>query len=509
MTALDVAAFEFPVLERLLRSSQVKMKLKDLVAGCRGVVLKGPGDVTVAGMSHDSRTTEEGDLFFAVLGTVEDGRIYAAQALEKGAVAVVSESELDLPEAVPLVLVKDVRKAKGRLASFFFGHPSENIGCIGITGTNGKTTTSYMLRSILEQDGLSTGLIGTIQHLIGKKPVRASTTTPDPIEIQRFLAQMVDENQDAAVLEVSSHALDQARVEAVGFRVGVFTNLSQEHLDYHGSMEEYRNAKSRLFSSLDSTARAVVNIDDPTGTFISSRCGCPVLTYGFSPEADFRGKLQRLDIDGFSMVLETPEKEIEITSRLIGKHNVSNALAASAAASAFGVDLPAVKTGIEILAAVPGRVECVDVGQDFRVIVDYAHTDDALHSLLENIRPLTKGRLITLFGCGGDRDAFKRPRMAEAATTFSDLTIVTTDNPRSEDPQKIIDDILAGCRPDAERIVEPDRRKAIEKAVGRARGGDIVVIAGKGHEDYQILNSGVVEFDDRQVVKEVLWKLSR
>jgi len=319
---------------------------------------------------------------------------------------------------------------------------------------------------------------------------------------------MVDENQDAAVIEVSSHALVQSRCEAVRFRVGVFTNLSREHLDYHRNMEEYTKAKALLFASLEETATAVVNADDAAAPSMIGSSRCPVLTYGLSGAADVRGTIRRQDIDGFSMILHAPQGEIDVTSRLLGRHNIYNALGASAAALALGVPLSSVKAGLEALREVPGRVESVEAGQDFRVIVDYAHTDDALQKLLENLRPLTTGRLITVFGCGGDRDTFKRPLMARSATTFSDLTVITSDNPRSEDPGKIISDILPGCKEGADVIVEPDRHEAIEVAIGQARGGDIVVIAGKGHEDYQKLNTGVIDFDDREVAREVLWKLS-
>lgn len=499
---------EIPALRRLIRSFEVTMKLNELVNGDPTARVIRNGDAEVTGLSTDSRTTCAGDLFFAVRGTNHDGSLFIAEALGRGAAAVVSGRVLDLEEGVPLVQVDDERKAKGLLASYFYGHPSTRLDCVGVTGTNGKTTTSYMLRAILEQDGRSTGLLGTIRHLVGNESIRGQTTTPDAVNIQKFLARMVDENQDAAVIEASSHALDQSRCEAVRFRIGVFTNLSREHLDYHRNMEEYARAKARLFQFLDESAVAVVNRDDEYGPVMVESCRCPVLTYGLSKAADVRGTVRRQDIDGFSMILHTPEGEIDVRSRLLGRHNIYNALAASAAAQALGVPLASIKAGLEALTMVPGRVESVEAGQDFRVIVDYAHTDDALQKLLENLRPLTAGRLITVFGCGGDRDTFKRPLMASSATSLSDLTVITSDNPRSEDPQKIISDILTGCKEGADVIIEPDRREAIEIAIGQAQGGDIVVIAGKGHEDYQKLNTGIIDFDDREVAREVLWKLS-
>jgi UDP-N-acetylmuramoyl-L-alanyl-D-glutamate--2,6-diaminopimelate ligase len=499
---------EIPVLQRLIRSFEVTMKLNKLVEQYGEASVLGPDDVVLSGLSCDSRSTRPGDLFFAVQGTFKDGSAFISEALERGAVAVVSSRELALPGTVPLVLVEDERRAKGVLSSLFFGRPSQRLLCIGLTGTNGKTTTSWMIRSILEQNGFSTGMLGTIQHRVGSESIRATTTTPDAVDIQKYLARMVDDNHDAAVLEVSSHALVQSRAEGVQFGVGVFTNLTREHMDYHGSMEEYRRAKSILFAGLAPTATAVLNDDDPNSEEMAAVCACPVITYGLTRRADVYGEVRRLDIDGFSMIVKSPAGSVDVTSRLLGRYNVSNALAAAAAAVAMNVPLSAVKAGIEALRAVPGRVETIDVGQDFRVIVDYAHTDDALRKLLENLCRLTSGRLITVFGCGGDRDAFKRPLMAEAATSLSDLTVITSDNPRSEDAAHIIDDILKGCASGAAVKVEPDRRAAIEYAIGEARGGDIVAIAGKGHEDYQILNSGRVDFDDRKVAREALWKLS-
>jgi len=320
---------------------------------------------------------------------------------------------------------------------------------------------------------------------------------------------MVDENQDVAVMEVSSHALSQARVGALAFKAGVFTNLSRDHLDYHITMDEYERAKSLLFASLARDAFAVINMDDPAAETMRRACACPVIRYGFKRGLDVTAELRRVDIDGFSMILKTPSGDIDITSRLPGRFNVMNAMAAAATATAMGVPLTAVKSGFESLRSIKGRMESVDCGQDFRLIVDYAHTHDALSSLLSHLKPLTKGRLIAVFGCGGDRDKSKRPMMAEAATKMADHTVITSDNPRSEDPSSIIDDIRCGVVSGASMSVEQDRRTAIEEAVRMAGGGDIVVIAGKGHEDYQVLKDGTIDFDDRKVAEEVLWNLSR
>ncbi|MBU0753547.1 MAG: UDP-N-acetylmuramoyl-L-alanyl-D-glutamate--2,6-diaminopimelate ligase, partial [Planctomycetes bacterium] len=379
----------------------------------------------------------------------------------------------------------------------------------GITGTNGKTTVSYMLKAILEQDGRPTGLIGSIRHFIGRRIEVSNNTTPDAVDLQRFLAEMVDENMGAAVMEVSSHALAQGRVDEIDFQTGVFTNLSREHLDYHRSMEAYGRAKALLFSKLSPAAAAVINADDPAGIQMIEASTCPVIRYGFSPGAEVTAIVRRLDVDGFSLILKTPSGDVDITSRLPGRFNVVNAMAAAAAALSLGVPLSAVKSGFETLRCIDGRMESIDCGQDFRVIVDYAHTPDALENILLNLRPLTKGRLITVFGCGGDRDRTKRPLMAEAVTLHSTHAFITSDNPRTEDPSDIIDDILQGVIPEGACEVEPDRRRAIEKAIAQAKGGDIVVIAGKGHENYQILKDGTVDFDDRQIVKETLWNQYR
>jgi UDP-N-acetylmuramoyl-L-alanyl-D-glutamate--2,6-diaminopimelate ligase len=485
------------------------MKLEDLVTALDSARLVGSGETVITGLSYDSRSTRPGDLFIAVQGTHCDthcdGSRFAAQAVERGAAAVLTDRPLDPALPVPRLRVEDARAAKARVAAEFYRHPSRSLDCVGVTGTNGKTTVTHMLKSILDMDGRSTGLIGTIHHQIGKRTVVSRNTTPDPVELQRYLAEMVDENQSTAVMEVSSHALSQDRVGQVDFKVGIFTNLTRDHLDYHGTMEAYAEAKSRLFRMLPEDAAAVINGDDPAAKAMAKAARCRVVRYGFSPGCQVTAELRRLDIDGFSMILETPEGAVDVTSRLPGRFNVMNALAASAAALALGAPLSAVKIGLETLRSIRGRMESVDCGQDFRVIVDYAHTHDALKNLLSHLKPLTAGRLITVFGCGGDRDRTKRPLMAQAAAALSDHLFVTSDNPRSEDPGAIIEDILKGVEKGTPLTVEPDRKSAIEQAIAMAAGGDIVVIAGKGHENYQILKDETVDFDDRTVAEEALW----
>lgn len=499
--------YDTAVLDRLLRSYEVRMRLEELCTIVPGAHITGEGSRVISGLCYDSRSVKAGDLFIAVMGTSSHGNRFAGQALQHGAAALMTDRPIDGLHDVPVVLVPDARAAKAKVAAHFYRHPSQRISCIGITGTNGKTTVSYMLKAILEQDGQSTGLIGTIRHHVGKRTVISKNTTPDAVDLQRFLAEMVDENLNRAIMEVSSHALTQDRVGEVVFNTGVFTNLSREHLDYHESMEAYGRAKALLFSSLPHDAVAVINADDPAGAQMAEACRCPVLHYGFCPGVDVTVEVRRLDIDGFSLILKTPAGDVDITSRLPGRFNVVNAMAASAAALSLGVPLSAIKSGFETLRSIEGRMESIDCGQDFRVIVDYAHTPDALENILSNLKPITMGRLITVFGCGGDRDRSKRPLMAEAATSLSTHTLITSDNPRTEDPGRIIDDILQGVVPGISCEVEPDRKRAIEAAIAMARGGDIVVIAGKGHENYQILNDGTVDFDDRQVAKETLWNL--
>src|SRR5262245_1766367 len=479
------------------------LQIRDLVEGAQ---LIGDPELEIQSISSDSRTVGPGALFFAVRGTHEDGSRYLEDAIARGALAVVVEQAV-VPLDVPVLLVPDCRLAKARVAQAFYREPARDLALYGITGTNGKTTTAFMLKAILDYEGRPAGLLGTVGNDSGRGIERASNTTPDPIELNRLLAQMVDRNLKAAAMEVSSHALLQQRVAGLAFRAGVFTNLTPEHLDYHGSMEDYARAKAMLFEGLAPEAHAILNLDDPWSAFMRDRTRAQVVTYGLGAGADVRARVRRMAIDGMAFDLLSPFGQIDGACRFMGRHSPASLPAAASAALATGVSLGAIKGGIEALRRVPGRLEPVDRGQDFRVLIDYAHTDDALRKVLSNLRPLTRGRLIVVFGCGGDRDRAKRPRMGRVATDIADLAVVTSDNPRSEDPQAIIGDILAGVPDDVKCRVEADRRAAIELALRTARGGDIVVIAGKGHEDYQIVRDEKIPFDDRSVAEEVLWKL--
>lgn len=474
--------------------------------------LLGP-DVRVTGLAGDSRTVSPGDLFVATPGVRDDGMTYLAEARRRGATAVVGrERPSSLPDDVPFLKVHDVRFAKALLACEFFGHPSKRLRLVGITGTNGKTTTAFMLRSILTMDGDAPGLIGTLGAYVGRDYVPLANTTPDAIELQRLLAQMVDQNQTTAVMEVSSHALAQGRVHGIEFDVGVFTNLSPDHLDYHQTMEEYATAKGGLFERLDPSATAVLNAADPVSERYRRITQANVMTYAVDQDADLRGDITRLDAEGTVVRLrhEASGLSLGVSMRLVGRHNVENALSAAAAAMAIGLPPSAIGTGLSSLTSIPGRLEAVDCGQDFRVLVDYAHTPDALEQVLGLLRPLTRGRLHVVFGCGGDRDRTKRPMMGQAAAEAADVAYVTSDNPRHEDPEAILDDVIEGIDPattSAEIVREVDRRAAIEQACRAARGGDIVVIAGKGHETAQIVGDEPIPFDDREVARDVLWRL--
>ena len=509
MTTLESAIFR-----RLMRTSVNSMVLTELIEPLHdalpAVEHAGP-DARVSGLCIDSRCARPGDLFFAAAGARADGLRFAHEAVERGAVAVLADRPAELPPQTAFVGVSDVSAAKAILADRFFGQPSKRLDVVGITGTNGKTTTSFMLRSILTMDGRSAGLIGTLGAWIGQRHEPLPNTTPDAVELQRLLARMVDDNLSAAVMEVSSHALVQQRASQVDFDVGVFTNLTPDHLDYHGTMDAYAAAKGRLFEMLDSDGTAVLNASDPRSRQYRLGTRARVLQFALNAPADVRADVLRLDSDGTQFHVSAPEfgLDLRIASRLVGRHNVENALAAATAALALGLPPHAIATGLQGLTAVPGRLEPVSCGQDFRVLVDYAHTPDALEKVLDLLRPLTRGRLLVVFGCGGDRDRAKRPLMGRAVAEAADRLFVTSDNPRSEDPQAILDDIYTGIEPEgrARAVREPDRREAIRRACAEAHGGDIVLIAGKGHEAVQIMGDDALPFDDRQVAREVLWSL--
>ncbi len=479
---------------------QLARALSELLADVPRAQVRGDPSVRVAGISYRSDEVRPGDLFACVPGARADGHDFAAEAVRRGAAALLVERFLPVP--VPQVRVGRVRDVLGPVAAALYGHPSRRMRVVGVTGTNGKTTTTFLLASIFRAHGARPGVVGTTGVWIGDRPVPYPRTTPEAPDLQRMLAEMADAGVEAVAMEVSSHGLDQRRVDGTRFEVAVFTNLSQDHLDYHGSMERYLEAKARLFTP-ELSERAVVNHDSPQGRALAAR-GLPTVTYGLGPGADVRATDVRITPAGIAFRVG----ELEVRSRLRGGFNVENCLAAVAAARELGIGDEAIARGIEALEVVPGRVETVEAGQPFLVLVDYAHTPHGLENVLRAARPLANGRVIVVFGCGGDRDRGKRPLMGRVATSLADLAIVTSDNPRSEDPLAIIAEIEAGAREGgAPYLVEPDRRAAIARAVREAGEGDVVVIAGKGHETYQEFADRTIAFDDRSVAREEIERL--
>lgn len=470
----------------------------------------------VTGVADDSRAVRRGALFVAVKGERVDGHDFVQAALAAGAGAVVCERPVHT-EDVPVVQVADSRAALGVLGSAFHREPSTRLRMVGVTGTNGKTTTTYVCKALLEAVGRKVGLIGTVAYQIGPDLLPAGHTTPGAVELQSLLARMAEAGMDTAVMEVSSHALALDRTAGCEFDVAVFTNLTQDHLDFHPDMEEYFQAKLRLFTGLNgirkSGKRAIVNVDDPRGPRVISACPAPVWSYAIKHPADLKAERIKLSVDGTAFTATTPAGSVDIQSHLVGEHNVYNLLAAIGVALHEGVSIDDIKRGLGTVANVPGRFERVATGRDFTVVVDYAHTEDALLRLLAAAQALKCGRIITVFGCGGDRDRSKRPKMGRAAVLYSDVVILTSDNPRTEDPQAILREVEAGVRealrdrPGVHYRVIADRRDAIRAAVQEARAGDMVLIAGKGHEDYQIIGTTKFHFDDREVAREAVERL--
>jgi len=473
----------------------VPRPLPDLLVDLLRREVRGDPDVHISGLSYRSEDAALGSLFFCVPGATLDGHDFAAEAVSKGAVALAVERWL--PVEATQVLVPSVREAMGPVSAAFYDRPAQGMTMVGVTGTNGKTTTTYVLESVFRAAELVPGVVGTTGVRIGGRPAPALRTTPEAPDLQRLLAEMRDEGVGAVAMEVSSHGLDQHRVGGIRFACAVFTNLTQDHLDYHASMDAYFAAKARLFTR-ERTERAVVNVDDPAGRRLRD-LDLPTITFGIDDEgAEVRATDVRATHEGIAFRVD----DVEIRSPLHGRFNVENCLAAIATARALGIADPVAVRGIEALRGVPGRVEPVEVGQDFLVMVDYAHTPASLESVLLAARSLTPGRVIVVFGCGGDRDRAKRPLMGRVAAANADLTVITSDNPRSEDPDSIIREIESGASGGGSYVIEPDRRTAIHTAVAEARTGDVVVIAGKGHETYQELADRTIAFDDRAVASE-------
>ena len=477
------------------------------------VVIEGDPSLRLRGVAEDSREVVPGGLFVARSGTDLEGAGFIEDALGRGAVAVLVDSRvrLTLPEPSPVVIrAKDPRVAGALAAHRFHGSPCENLAVIGITGTNGKTTVAWFVRALLAEAGRRCGLVGTIEIDDGREKIVSSLTTPSSCVLAESLGRMVRNDCDSVVLEASSHALDQGRLSEVSARIGIFTNLSGDHLDYHGTLETYATAKARLFQMVRGDGLAIVNVDDPAHERMIREANCPVLRCSTrGNEADAHAQMIEISRHGSRFRLEGPWGMIESEAAIVGRHNAENLLLAVSAVHALGVETDRIAAAISAVQAPPGRLEPVPChSADFSVFVDYAHTDDALENVLQAARPLVTegGRLSVLFGCGGDRDRSKRPRMAEVANALADRIIVTSDNPRTEDPSAIVQDIMAGVS-ESNRdsvLIEVDRALAIEAAIDGARSGDVLVIAGKGHEDCQIIGTERRDFDDRLIASAAL-----
>jgi UDP-N-acetylmuramoyl-L-alanyl-D-glutamate--2,6-diaminopimelate ligase len=475
------------------------MRLDDVISGAPD----GAEHLDITGLAYDNREAGPGTLFFCVPGFTRDGHRYAPDAVARGAVALVVERELPELRDVPQIEVGSVRAAMAPAAAAFYGNPTASLRTVGVTGTNGKTTTAFLLRPLLEADGRPTGLLGTVKSIIGGAEHAVQRTTPEAIDLQRTFRAMLDAGDEAVVMEVSSHALELHRADAIHFAVAVFTNLTQDHLDFHPTMEEYFNAKRRLFVDAD-IAAAVINVDDTYGARLAADLDDPI-TFALDRDARFRASDVDTGLAGSSFTVHLPEGALRLRSPLRGRFNVYNVLGAFAAAHALGVSAETLAGAIETAGQVPGRFEPVDEGQGFAVIVDYAHTPDSLENVLQAARNLTDRRVHVVFGCGGDRDRSKRPLMGEIAARLADRAIVTSDNPRSENPEQIIEEVLVGTGTGPTVSHEVDRRAAIAEALARAEPGDVVLIAGKGHEQGQEFADGhKVPFDDATVARELL-----
>ncbi len=489
------------------------MRLSDFVSKMRGVFLAGRGDPAIAGLASDSREVRPGFLFAALPGSRADGADYVGDAVKNGAAALLVQDSLRSDPGVPYLVAADVRKALGEAADLFYDHPSRSLDLVGVTGTNGKTTTAWLLRHIFNSVGRKAGMLGTIEYDLGGTIEPAPLTTPDVLRFTRSLSKMRGFGCKTAVVEASSHALDQGRVFPHRFAGAVFTNLTRDHLDYHGGMDAYREAKRRLFLSLDQNAVAVLNFGDPAAPRMAEGCKAKILGYrmaggdgqGVPPSKDAADvatvEIIEDSLDGQAFRISGRGLGNAFRTRLIGGHNAENCAGAILLALGLGVPVRSVEKAVAGFPGVPGRLERIESPNGARAFVDYAHTDDALRSAASVLRPLARGRLITVFGCGGDRDAGKRPLMAKAAEELSDVVVVTSDNPRTENPEKIIDDVMAGFdRPD--RVIRiADRPAAVRKAAGMAGPGDAVLVAGKGHEDYQIVGAEKRHMDDRELVR--------
>ena len=467
---------------------------------------RGNMETELAAVTSNSREKVENGLFFCIPGARFDAHDYAPQAIGNGCVALVVERYLDID--VPQVRVSNARAAMSRMAAAFYGHPARGMKLVGITGTKGKTTSTYMVKAILEQAGHKCGLIGTTGNMIGNKLLKGSLTTPDPIDLQRTLRMMADEGVEYVTMEISAHAIDMHRLDGLTFEVGCYTNLSQDHLDYFHTMENYFETKKKFFTT-GMVRNATVNVDEETSAGVLSAIEIPCLTYGICAPADLFARDIEITEDGVSFELQLQGMHnVQVNLMMTGMFNVYNAMAAASCAMVLGISAEDIKAGLEGMPSVPGRIEMLPTGTPYRVILDYSHVPDALMNILTTVRQFAKARVIALFGCGGDRDQGKRPMMGEIGGKLADLSILTSDNPRTEDPMKILEAIEAGIKPTGgEYVVIENRREAIRYAMEIAEAGDIIVLAGKGHETYQEINGVKYPFDEKVVVQELLEEL--
>ncbi len=486
------------------------MTITEVLRGLEVKRVSGPLEKEIKGIAYDSRNVKDGYLFVAIRGFAVDGHTYIKDAISRGAVGVVVETTSDLQNKIAVIEVEDSRKALASLSSVFYKEPSGELSLIGITGTDGKTTTGYITKSILEAGGSKVGLIGTINYLINDRVLTATNTTPESLDIQGYLREMVDSGVKYAVLEVSSHALALKRVQGCLFKVAAFTNFSQDHLDFHGTMDEYLRAKSTLFSYLGRDGHAVLNWDDLRIRSLAQKLDCNVITCGFEKGAMIRAENIRLARDTGEILFDIRIKEENFTvkSGLPGRCNAYNILLSIGIAYALGISMDAVVKGVRTAGPVEGRFERIEEGQEFLCIVDYAHTEEALRRLIQEARLMTERRVVTVFGCGGDRDRTKRPKMGAVASGLSDIAIITSDNPRTEEPQDIIKDISGGITGGGYKV-QPDRAEAIREAVSMVGKGDTLLIAGKGHENYQEIKGIRHPFSDKEVLREAIKDLSK
>jgi len=483
------------------------MKLEELLKGLGNYqLLSGTVDSEVKGIACDSQNIAPGFIFVAIKGAACDGHKYIDDAVKKGAKTVIvqdKEFKDKSGDGVCYVSVEDTRKALAGLAAGFYGYPSEKLKVIGITGTNGKTTITYLIEAILKEANLKPAVIGTINHRFQGKLIRAKNTTPGAGDLQAMFKEMLDNGVSHVIMEVSSHALDQHRVAGINFHSAIFTNLTQDHLDYHQNLENYFQAKAKLFTCLKPNALAIINNDDEYAKKLIKLTPARVVTYGIKYNVDILAKGINFDAMHTEFVLKAGFAEIGLNVQLLGRHNIYNILAAIAFAVNEGIDKAVIKSALEKFSLVPGRLEKIENKKNISLLVDYAHTEDALRNVISTLREITKNKIIVVFGCGGERDKAKRPKMGGVVTELADYAVITNDNPRSEDPQQIINDIIFGIKKNNYCVI-PDRREAIKKAITLAKPQDIVLIAGKGHENCQILKNERIPFDDREVAFECL-----